>query len=128
MSRERKYRVWDTQLKKMYHFAFSISANGDVTDVGWRSKWDDTKPMPELILMDYTGLKDSEGKEIYEGDIVELHNKTSPVVWNHDCWGLDGYDNGEYYNNDRVGCWEDVKIIGNIYQYKGGEECTHPLR
>jgi len=55
--REIKFRAWDKDLHKMYN--------------KWTVIPDDDR---SHILMQYTGLKDKNGKEIYEGDIVKHKN------------------------------------------------------
>jgi hypothetical protein len=72
----------------------------------------------EFVLMQYTGLKDKNGKEIYEGDIVAIcGNDPSLVEWrdNDSCF---------IFNNVMsVGFWSMRKddevqynIVGNIYE------------
>lgn len=72
MSRELKFRVWDYELKKMRYLntnhdfiCFDPCGNGyyENMQTGLGEWFSD--------LMQYTGLKDKNGVEIYEGDIVE---------------------------------------------------------
>lgn len=62
-NREIKFRAWDG--KKM-HYDVMV---GPIV-VGSRSMA--PVPLKEANLMQYTGLKDKNGKEIYEGDVVKI--------------------------------------------------------
>lgn len=76
----------------------------------------------DLIIMQYTGVTDKNGKEIFEGDILKCFNggqdKVGTLV--HVCYD-DTYTGYYPFNRDEVGFntnSNSIEVIGNIHEHK----------
>jgi uncharacterized phage protein (TIGR01671 family) len=107
-----KFRAWDSNYKIMH-------------------SWDDIDKFDEsgymhthdllnhnidgVIPMQFTGLHDKNGKEIYEGDIITWNKGNEVVYWNDkEC----AFYSKSLDKNDKFESWLDTTstVVGNIYE------------
>jgi uncharacterized phage protein (TIGR01671 family) len=108
--RKIKFRAWNGK-QMCYHYA--IRQDGRVMRYDEAERYAVLKPEFAPILMQYTGLKDRNGKEIYEGDFVKDNIVGICTVV---------FDNGTFKLKEVVNTvWlcashEFEEVIGNIYE------------
>lgn len=126
-TRQRKYRAWDPEDRCFTYFAMAdIDERGHIkTSFGWSFRLSSIDP--ELIT-EYTGLRDKEGREVYDGDLPGGIWEGHKVQWCPKChgWSLGmveveghcGQCDGDYMWLDFVDDVNEGKttIIGNIYE------------
>ncbi|WP_373755247.1 YopX family protein [Jeotgalibaca porci] len=112
-----KFRAWDKKKNDWFDDDWGdlcIELNGNIY-FAWNGEIMDDYT-DRIILLQYTGMKDIKGVEIYEGDILQSeHYFRYQVVFKGDCWRCESLKNNRFKNRF-IG--RDLKVIGNIYQNK----------
>ena len=109
-----KFRAWDKKEKRwcgrdLAGFVLIDENNKPQQGIQWATKSDNQ------VLMQFTGLKDKNGKEIYEGDIVRCSPYKPKLVY------YDEYVGGFYpfylkTDEERSRLAKDPEIVGNIFE------------
>ena len=115
MKREIKFRLWDSKS----HEWFIKGEDGFVENMVCCDSWDMFDP-DDYVWCQYTGLKDKNGRSIYEGDVLDIglrNQDGKPVVAPV---SYEAYLAGYALDNEGHGIWQrldvDGEVIGNIFE------------
>ncbi|HDR4727364.1 YopX family protein [Bacillus cereus] len=126
--REIKFRAWDEELKEMYS---GDEIEGERNLDAWLSYGElaiyriDDGEYVQLKPLQFTGIRDKNGKEIYEGDIIstDLSRPFLVVEFRDGAFMVHCHDNEQDYYDHMEPAFSEVveltkyhEVIGNIYE------------
>lgn len=113
--REIKFKAWDRLKKEVCHKigCVYVALEGSIVEV---FNDDETDVSGRYELMQFTGLRDRNGKEIYEGDVIKFDNRLFLVFWDQERAAFENAtDGGSFMNQPTIEALK-IEVVGNIYE------------
>lgn len=109
--RKLKFRFWDEKYSCWVNDPIFVYPSTEMVKQG-------------VVIQQYTGLTDSDGQEIYEGDFINFAYTPKTTFTGHVRWFNDRgsfgvtVDNAFVIMEELLDYWSSVKVIGNIFEQK----------
>ena len=115
--REIKYRAWHKKLEEMTKVDSLRKFFVYLLPMSKLSNDSKMFKLEEVEIMQYLGFHDKNGKEVYEGDIVNYEDQTYDIKWNDLYCGFYLFKDDICAKPVKTGV-EDIKyvVIGNIFE------------
>jgi hypothetical protein len=119
MKREIKFRCWDEKAVMNGGSSYMVYFDGepflDSMDGELRIRSNVNFSANDLSpLMQFTGLKDKNGKDIYHHDIIDTESGRFTVVWDADAAAFRYHDTQG--NSESPLNYDHLEVIGNVYE------------
>lgn len=115
-----KFRAWDNKYKQMTRDSFSFDGFDDDCFCDWSAlPGDELWYLRDMEIMQFTGLHDKNGKEIYEGDICTSELGIGEIIYYEESgkFVLEGKKMIDENCGFTTNPWEVKEVIGNIYEH-----------
>ncbi|MFS4466003.1 YopX family protein [Staphylococcus haemolyticus] len=115
-----KFRAWKKiNTQEMFNDVRAIDFDKRIIKIGYQLSRDttriDTESLDNVVLMQSTGLKDKNGVEIFEGDIVKNSHKEVGFIKN--CSDAFCFNRQEWnFYLSGIGAGSPFEILGNVHQ------------
>jgi uncharacterized phage protein (TIGR01671 family) len=109
--RKLKFRMWDEKYNCWINDPVFVYPTTDIVKQG-------------IVFQQFTGLKDKNGKEIYEGDYINFSYTGNTIFTGFVRWFNDRGSFGVTVDNafetfeELMDYWSSVEVVGNIFQQK----------
>ena len=106
-----KFRAWNTEKNEWLY----LPETGDIELTQYiGNSFEFSYDKEAVVILQYTGLKDKNGKEIYEGDFIEVMGVFYQIVWRGiGFWFMDTHTKELFVFDPQV---YHLEVVGNIYE------------